>query len=279
VKSARLLIFGVAVISVASAIWLLLGWSMQFWPAGNVEQLRDTEWLPGPETIASEIAVYQSGWWAQMQRRLPDALEFQTLIFLIWGVWRAGGLMLVGMALYKLGVVSGQRSSRFYGSTSAIGFLIGLPLIVYGVQRDVLANWDVRYSFFVGSQWNYWGSLFLTAGWIGLVVLAAKSPAFGGITARLGAVGRMAFTNYLLQTIICTTIFYGHGLGFFGQVSRVGQMLVVLGVWIFRLAVSALWLRRFNFGPVEWLWRSLTYGHRQPFRRLLPVDEVTRSAG
>jgi uncharacterized protein len=269
-KPATLLIVGAAVIAVSSAIWLFIGWSMQFWPPDVVAELRATDWLPPQEAIAAELAVYQGGWWTQMQRRVPDAFEFQTFVFLIWGMWRAGGLMLAGMALYKLGVVSGQRSPRFYAAMSATGFAIGVPIILYGVQRNVAMDWDVRYSFFLGSQWNYWGSLFVTAGWIGLVMLVAKSPVFTALTARLAAVGRMAFTNYLLHTLICTTIFYGHGVGLFGRVPRVGQVLVVLGIWAFQLVVSRVWLRDFQFGPVEWLWRSLTYNHRQPFRRVQP---------
>jgi uncharacterized protein len=77
----------------------------------------------------------------------------------------------------------------------------------------------------------------------------------------------MALTNYLMQTIICTTIFYGHGFGLFGVVDRVGQIGVVFAVWIFQLFTSPIWLHFFKFGPFEWLWRSLTYWRLQPFRR------------
>ncbi len=76
----------------------------------------------------------------------------------------------------------------------------------------------------------------------------------------------MAFTNYILQTVICTFIFYGHGLGLFCRIERLGQMVVVLSVWALMLYISPLWLQRFRFGPLEWLWRSLTYWKRQPFR-------------
>jgi uncharacterized protein len=76
----------------------------------------------------------------------------------------------------------------------------------------------------------------------------------------------MAFTNYILQTLICTLIFYGHGLGLYCKVERAGQMVVVLSVWAVILFISPLWLQRFRFGPLEWLWRSLTYWKRQPFK-------------
>ena len=87
------------------------------------------------------------------------------------------------------------------------------------------------------------------------------------LVRALAATGQMAFTNYLLQTVICTTIFYGHGFGFFGKVERLGQILTVLAVWIILLQISTLWLGRFRFGPAEWLWRSLTYRKAQPMRR------------
>ena len=89
----------------------------------------------------------------------------------------------------------------------------------------------------------------------------------GGRRRRLAAVGRMAFTNYLLQSVICTLIFYGHGLGYFGEVERGGQILIVFSVWIALIILSNLWLSRFRFGPVEWLWRTLTYLKPQPMRK------------
>jgi uncharacterized protein len=98
-------------------------------------------------------------------------------------------------------------------------------------------------------------------------MLICKSTCLRRITGRFAAAGRMALTNYLLQAIICTTIFYGHGLGLFGQVERTGQILIVFGVWIIQLWVSPVWLRYFRFGPAEWIWRSLTYWRLQPVRQ------------
>jgi uncharacterized protein len=86
---------------------------------------------------------------------------------------------------------------------------------------------------------------------------------------NMGRISPMAFTNYILQSVICTTIFYGHGFGLFGQVSRVTQFETVVSVWIFQMAVAPLWMRHFRFGPLEWVWRSATYGRREPFRRLV----------
>jgi len=77
----------------------------------------------------------------------------------------------------------------------------------------------------------------------------------------------MALTGYLLTSIIGTGLFYGIGLGLFGSVDRAGQMLIVVGIWLFLLVLAPLWLRFFQYGPVEWLWRWATYGDRPRLRR------------
>ena len=95
-------------------------------------------------------------------------------------------------------------------------------------------------------------------------MLVCKSGALASIRRRLAAVGRMALSNYLSHTVICTTLFYGYALGLFGNFGRFELMFFVLGIWIVQLLVSPVWLRHFRFGPAEWLWRSLTYWRRQP---------------
>jgi uncharacterized protein len=98
-------------------------------------------------------------------------------------------------------------------------------------------------------------------------MLASRTAALLSLTRRLAAVGRMAFTNYSMHTIICTTIFYGHGFALFGKVERVWQFAIVVAIWALQLIVSPIWLRHFLFGPLEWLWRYLTYLQWEPLRR------------
>ncbi len=120
---------------------------------------------------------------------------------------------------------------------------------------------------FLGVQYNYWASIFVSAAYIGILMLAIRSLPLRRVTNVLASVGRMAFTNYLMQTVLCTLLFYGYGLGLFGRVERVWHPLIIVCVWTLELAWSPLWLSRFRFGPVEWLWRSLTYRSLQPMRR------------
>ena len=263
----RLLVLGVVVLAVSSAMSLGMGWSMRFWPPEAVDEFVREGWRPTAERVASEVAAYRGGWLDQMRVRSPAAFLMETVLFLMFLAWKAAGLMLVGMGLFKLGVFGVHRSRRFYLAMVAAAVVVGIPVIVYGVHRHFAAGWDVRYSFFIGNQYNYWGSVLVALGWVGAVMLVCQSRRLVPLTRPVAAVGRTALSNYILQSLICTTIFYGHGLGLFGSVDRVGQIGIVVAVWIVQLVISPLWLRYFLFGPMEWLWRSLTYWRPQPMRR------------
>ncbi len=263
----KLLVLGLLTIAVSSALYLFLGWSMQFWPAEAVEELQQAHWRAGPEKLAWEVEAYRGGWLQQMAHRVPMSFGIETGGLLIWGFWRAGGLMLVGMGLFKVGVFTLKRSAGFYAALVMGALLVGIPTVYYGVHRNFTVGWDVHSSFFFGWQFNYWGSLIVSMGWIGLVMLVCQRSALTALTRPFAAVGQTAFSNYILQTVICTTLFYGHGFGLFGKLERVEQVGIVLAIWAFQLIVSPIWLEYFRYGPLEWLWRSLTYMQRQPFKR------------
>jgi uncharacterized protein len=264
-RPGRLLISGLLVASVASLLYLGFGYSMQYWPPEATENLMRS-WLPDAEHVAEEIAAYQGGWLDQMSIRIPASMSLQTFVFLIWQGWRVTGLMLIGMALLKWGVLSAARSRRFYLTSMLIGFLAGYPLILLGVYRNFAAGWMLEYSMFYGPQLNYWGSILVAFGYVCMVMLLAQAARTGVLTRAFAATGRMAFTNYIMQTLICTAVFYGHGLGLYARMERKEQILLVFSIWILQLVISPVWLKHFRFGPLEWLWRSLTYGCRQPMR-------------
>ena len=117
---------------------------------------------------------------------------------------------------------------------------------------------------FFGSRYNYWAAMVVDLGWIGAIMLMCTSQSVPRLRTALAALGRTAFSNYILQTLICTTLFYGNGFGLFGAVSRVQQILIVVAIWIVQLLVAQWWLRHFAYGLLEWVWRSLTYWRRMP---------------
>ena len=145
-----------------------------------------------------------------------------------------------------------------------IGLVVGLPLIGVGVWQKSIHGWDPVRMLMIDGNWNLVGSFFVAGAWIGLVMLMCKLQWFPLLRKALAAVGRMALTNYIVQSIICTWLFYGHGLGWFGQFERVELLGVVGCVWIFQIISSVIWLRYFRFGPLEWAWRSATYMKLQP---------------
>jgi uncharacterized protein len=262
-----LIIVGIIVVSVSSAVSLFWQFTMPWWPPGQIEQMNDDWWSPPPESVAEENAAYRGSWAEQQTYRGPATLFMETFVLLTSMVWRCGGLMLIGMALYKLGYLSAKRDDASYWRLIAAAVLIGVPLIAAGVVYREATDWDVRTGFMGGSQFNYWGSIPVALGWIAAVMLVCRHGLFPRLTGVLAAAGRMALSCYLLQTIICTAIFYGHGLGCYGSVSRTEQIGITLAVWFALLLYCRWWLDRFRFGPFEWVWRSLTYWRLQPLRR------------
>ncbi|CAG0968936.1 hypothetical protein PHYC_01135 [Phycisphaerales bacterium] len=222
---------------------------------------------PSAEQVVQEVNAMREGWASCMAKNAGSALFMQTFLFIIWTLWRSLGMMLLGMGLMKLGVFSAARSTRFYWSLAALGFGLGLPLVAFGAIRGVSHRFDMVREYLVDGQFNYIASIGVALGHVGVVMLCVKADVLTWLQRRLAAVGQMALTNYLMQSVICTFVFYGWGLGLFNRFDRAQIMLVVVGVWMLELAWSPWWLSRFRFGPAEWLWRSLTYLKVQPMAR------------
>ena len=236
----------------------LFAWSMPYWPREAMQSTMES-WLPGAESIQHHLDVYRRGWMEQMELRVPGSLFMQSGYFMMKSFWKVTALMLLGMALFKWEVLSAGRSSRFYLRMALIGLVFGYLLSGLGVWLNFKMHWTLEFSMFLGAQFNYVGSLFVALGYIGVVMLISKSAYMHGLKNVLSSVGRMAFTNYILMTLVCTLIFYGHGWGLYGSVERKIQVLIVLAIWVLILIISPLWLKRFRFGPLERLWRILTY--------------------
>ncbi len=211
------------------------------------------------------IAVHRGGYLGIVKGRAPEMLASQILQLLFGVVFFAGGRMLLGMGLMKLGVFSASRSRRFYAWMMALGYGIGLPLMVFDAQQSVAHQFSTMYELHGGMMYNAFGSIIVALGHVGAIMLIVQSGAIAWLIRRLAAVGRMALTNYLMHSIVCTTLFYGYGFGLYGTINRTGLAAIVLAIWTFQLFVSPIWLRYFRFGPAEWLWRSLTYWRVQPF--------------
>ncbi|MFC3959509.1 DUF418 domain-containing protein [Halovivax cerinus] len=249
---------GLVVLAIPSITEVLAGLTMD--PGAT-----STAWRPVESALQAEIDAYRGGWLEQMDHRLPTAIRRQTIGFLGYSVYRVSGSMLLGMALFKWGFLTNDRSVRTYRRLIVGGGIAGLAVILAGIAFIESADWTYRAGI-LWRQFNYWGSFALAGAYIGLVMLWSRWRPAGTVTRSLAAVGRTAFSNYILQTVLATSIFYGHGLGLFGRLSRVELLGVVLCIWAIQVPLSVLWLRYFRFGPLEWLWRTLTYREVQPLR-------------
>src|SRR5262249_44812866 len=186
------------------------------------------------------------------------------------GAWDIWCMMLIGMGLFKLGVFNAERSTRFYVWTVLICYGLGLTVNSLSAWIIIKNNFDPAIHSFANSSYDL-GRLTVALGHMGVIMLLCKSGAIEWLTNSLGAIGQMAFSNYILQSVITAFIFTGYGFALYGKLERYQIYYVVAAIWVFQMIVSPIWLRHFRFGPLEWCWRSLTYWKRQPMRLEKPI--------
>jgi uncharacterized protein len=145
------------------------------------------------------------------------------------------------------------------------GYAVGLALGWRELQIVLASNFAPTGFAEAGETYQF-SRLAMVIGHLGLLLLVIRSGFCGWLQRAMGAVGQMALTNYLMQTLICTTLFYSFGFGLYEQFERYQLYGVVAAIWLVELIWSPLWLSEFKFGPFEWVWRSLTYWQKQPMR-------------
>jgi len=286
-KTSRwLLIVSFTLVLILSAYYALTGYGLNqlrvaSQQTANVEQTVDPSrsqvetpdaWLDfekdfAPKVIEEELAHRRGGFEHVFQFNLKKSKELFTFQIPFYGVPDALAMMLLGMALFKAGVLNASRSKEFYIRMALIGFATGLTVNLY----EVITFWRSSFDIFVGFSYvrpTYQvGRLGMAAGYLATVMLVCKMGMLPWLTGRLAAVGRMALTNYLSHSLICLILFTGVGFALVGRLDRWMLYLIVLAIWVFQLLISFWWLERFKFGPVEWLWRFLTYGERPQMSR------------
>lgn len=259
-----LFVLGIAAILASAGIL----WNAQSTLGGLTdERLEEWEqvWSPDDETVASELDLYRGAYWDQVQARMKESNEVYDYFIMTW-FGRIAGLMLVGMAIMKWNILSALGSPNFYWRLLKFGLIVGIAVEGLGIFYQARSDWAIN-AMMPGLLFNYFASLFIACGYLAAVMLLHQSGQWPKVQNKLAAVGRMAFTNYLAQTLICTTIFYGYGLGWFGYVERWQQVIFVVAIWLLQIAWSEAWLARFQSGPLEWLWRCATYFRIVPLRK------------
>ncbi|GAA4033503.1 DUF418 domain-containing protein [Sphingomonas rosea] len=221
-------------------------------------------WYPSAARIERDRLLYSGDWWSLVVDNLRG---WGSLVGnLIGGSIETIGLMLIGMAAYKSGLLTGKWSDPAYRRLALWGIGVGLlghALLVYG---DIASRF---YSPLIMGGFLAAMSPFRIVQALGYAALLALVVRRGRsrLLPRLQAVGQTAFSNYLGTSLVATFVFYGWGLGLYGDLSRWQAWLLAPLVWAVMLTWSKPWLERFNYGPLEWAWRSLSRGKLQPMRR------------
>ena len=265
-RTARtLLIAAVGMLAVGAALavvhWLAWGAMSEADRASELELM-----MPTREQALGDVGLMLGAYTRFVAESAPATFMFETMFFL----WRCGGMMLLGMSLYKSGFLDGRLPSSTYARVALIATPVGLAVAFIGA----LELERVAYAMPIRAAvdlWNYVGAVFASIGYAATIMWIVKRGMLAGLRRRLAAVGQMALSNYLFHSVTASVLFLGWGFGLAGRFDYAAQLLIVVAIWIVQLIVSPIWLQRFRFGPAEWLWRTLTYGHVQPIRHETPT--------
>ena len=219
-----------------------------------------------PAAIAQAVQEGRQGYLASIFGRTTAFLAFDARIFTSGFFTEVLGAMIAGMGLYKLGFLSGRWSSQSYLITMIIGYAMSTPIILIGL-------WHAQQLGFTKAATLQWMALPFcfetipgTLANASVLLFLIRKGWLGFVLDRLGAVGRTAFSNYILTSLICQFVFAWGPWKLYGRLEYYQYLFVVAAVWAINLAVSFAWLQFFAMGPMEWVWRSLTYWRLQPLR-------------
>jgi len=257
-----LLITGLSLYFLMAGLWTVLGWGMGYMPedaaAGLAEQMR-TEAIAGVEAAR----VYSQGSFVEITaQRASDYFEIMLSQVLMFQVPMALGVFLLGAWLLRSGrIQQASEFRRFWWLCLLLGAAVG----AWFIQRSLSigARFDPIHEMPAALQAAgvmLFGNLPLSIAYLAAFVLLFQNRTGAAVLGLLAPAGRMALTHYLLQSLVLSLLFFGYGLGRFGQVDRWQQVQIALALFAVQAALSPLWLRHFRFGPMEWLWRGLTYG-------------------
>lgn len=269
VITAILLIAVQFVIFAAMTAWSL---SLQEAMANNPDARTVQAWtqmtrdmaVPTDAHRARVLALYLGSWSGIVEHQLTDKTFFPLAGVFVFG-WETLAYMLLGMAALKTGLLSGAWADRRYWKWALVCLAIALPVYLVALRFLFRSEWAAPAIF----MWSFAATVpvrpLMVVAFACLIILATRSG--GSLVERIAAAGRAAFTNYLGTSIVMAALFYGWGAGLFGKLGRLELVLVVLAAWGLMLAWSKPWLDRYRYGPLEWVWRSLTHGRVERLRQ------------
>jgi uncharacterized protein len=269
-RSARTLLssaIAMLTIGAALAVGHWLGWSSM----SEADRAAELElMMPTREQALGHVELMRGSYTGFVAGSAPATFMFETMFFVLFFLWRCGGMMLLGMSLYKSGFLNGRLPSSTYARVALVATPLGLGLALVGALEQERFAYAMPIRTVI-DLWNYIGAVFASIGYAAMIIWVVKRGTMAAWRRRLAAVGQMALTNYLLHSVAASVLFLGWGIGLAGRFDYAAQLLIVVAMWTVQLVMSPIWLQHFRYGPAEWLWRSLTYGRVQPMRHEAPA--------
>ena len=222
--------------------------------------------VPDQEEILEVIDEHTGSYWTTFMRHVPYLTKSHGNETYLYMFLDGFSMMVLGMALFKLGFLTLQRPSSHYWILAVVGYGVGLSVSWWEVNHIISNDFDMLA---MAETWPTYdmGRLGNGLGHLGLLLLFVRSGWLGWLQSSLAAVGRMALTNYIMHSVIAMFLFLGVGFGMYARFSRIELYYVVLAIVVFQLILSPIWLKYYRFGPLEWVWRSLTYLRRPQLKR------------
>jgi uncharacterized protein len=274
-EARQLIKWALIIYGIGFTIWALQFGGLQFLqflasqPGANPELVKLTKEIFDSGEFdtnpAPYLELFRGGYAGIFAKRLEE--WFTPLTMILQSGTETLPLMMIGMAAKQNGFITGNWNRADYIRWAKIMIVPGLIINVALGVWVVAANYDVVTALAALMAWGLIPRILLTIGYAALLIMIIQRLDGSAFIDRVAAAGRAAFSNYLGTSIVMTTIFYGYGFGMFGSVSRLGLWAFVISAWVIMLLWPKPWLARFNYGPLEWLWRSLAKRRLQPMVR------------
>ena len=249
--------FGLVLYCLGLLLLLILGWL-------SINAAPSSFWQPDWQTLDTEISTKLAGGVVAMKYRFHQMISMLLVVILQYG-WQLAGMMVAGAGLVRSGWLQGSRLPHQYRRKALILIPLGILIQLPGVWLNISGGWSFHWSAYFGQIPREIAAPIQAMGYLALWYAIFPSIQHTRFARAMVSVGRMALSNYILQTLLCYMIFYG--FGWFNQLNRVHLLMLVPVIWLVNIAFSVLWLRHFRQGPLEWVWRKLVYWsthhHRQ----------------
>jgi len=246
----RLFIIGASLYLIGVATYSLLC-------SFEIPSLGNLNW-PSPEEISKEISTNNGPWldWFLENALMSLGMHFLS-IPLGFGAFCAGLMMMMGMSLQKTGFFEGLWQSKSYLILTGLGITLGLLMTSTPAQVRLTTNYDLPYLLVLLNQFS---PILMALGYSAFLIFLLRKPVLARLLSIFAPAGKMALTLYLMQSVICGLVFRGYGLGKFETLGPASLWLFCLILYVFQVVLAHFWLKKYRYGPVEWLWRRLSYG-------------------